>query len=83
MQGFIESQGGLLATILLTAMCLNILLTALKTIVEKISGAIPSETESKILSALQKTCDILATIIDWTSANRAHNDNPPANKPSP
>jgi hypothetical protein len=82
MQEFIAHNGGLMATVALTVMCLNILMTALKTVLEKIKDKTETQADNKMYDIVTKICNILSTVIDWTSANKEHNDDTEPTKPT-
>lgn len=75
MKDFITNNGGIIATLGLMVMCLNIGLTALKTILEKVAAG------SSELSLVTKACNVLSMIIDWLTANKEHKDDPPKSTP--
>lgn len=63
--------------VILIVMCLNVALTAVKTILEKIEASTPEVEgpDSKIVKAetlIAKINGWLKTFIDWVSANKEH-----------
>ena len=76
MQDFINSNGGLMATVGLTVLCLNIFLTAVKTVLDKVKDKTESKADNKLFDLVTKLLVVLSVIVDWTSANREHKDDP-------
>lgn len=73
----IQANGGLAITVSLILVCLNILLTAVKLVCEKIEAATP-EVEGPQTVVVQvrvwagKIAGWIAPLIDWLTGNKAH-----------
>lgn len=62
-------------TLILVLVCFNVLLTAVKTILEKVSESapeVPGTWRQKLHAYVGTACEWLAKLIDWLTANRAH-----------
>lgn len=72
MKEFILNNGGLMATVALVVVCLNILLTSVKVVLEKVKDLTPTDVDNKAYDALSKVMGVLSLIVDWASANKEH-----------
>ncbi len=72
MNDLMASQGGAIGVILLVLVCINVLLTAAKTIFEKIEPTPEKQAASKFYQGLSKVLKVLSSIIDWAQGNKAH-----------
>ena len=61
----------ILGYVLLALGCLNVLMTAAKTILENLAVALKKEGLSKAAVTLGKICEILAKVLSFISANTA------------
>lgn len=72
MSDFIAVHGGMVASILLAVVCINVALTAIKTILEKIEPTPEQLAASKFYQVVCKVVGVLTKVIDWLSANKEH-----------
>lgn len=72
MNELIERSGGLVSFVVLVAMCLNIALSALSSILEKVKGLTESKLDDKAAEIVMTIINILQKLIDFASANRQH-----------
>lgn len=72
MNNFIQSNGGVVSTVILVAMVLNFVMSGLSKALETIKDKTETKTDDKIWAVVNKIAQVLQKIIDWGSANRAH-----------
>lgn len=72
MNEIIEKIGGIGPAVIMVAICLNVLLTALSSVLDKIKDLTPSETDNKIANVVKSILGVLQNIIDIISANKKH-----------
>lgn len=67
---FIAQNGGLVATILIVVVALNLLLSGISKALEVFKDKTATNIDNKIFDALAKVLSVLQKIVDWGSANR-------------
>ena len=72
MDSLLAQHGGAIGTIIMVLVCLNILLTAVKAIFEKVVPSPEKQAESKFYQVLAKVLAVSSSIIDWVQGNKAH-----------
>lgn len=61
-----------MATVVLVVVCLNVLLTAVKVVLDKIKDLTPSDVDNKLAEVIGGFVGMLSKIVDWVSANKEH-----------
>lgn len=74
MKEFIDANGGLIQAVSLTVVCVNLVLSATKKILELVMNKTKSDVDNKAFAVVSKLADKTTKVIDWMSANRAHKD---------
>ena len=72
MNEIIEKSGGMLPFVVLVAVCLNLALSALSAILDKIKGLTESKLDDKAAEIIGSIIGLLQKLIDFASANRPH-----------
>lgn len=65
-------EGGLIATVMLIAICLNVLLSAVSKILDLIKDKTSTDLDNKASGIVQKVVVILTKAIDFIGMNRPH-----------
>lgn len=72
MTEFIQSQGGLILTVILVATALNLFLSGLGAALDMIKDKTETQLDNQIALVILKITDILKRLVDLLSANRPH-----------
>jgi hypothetical protein len=72
MNALITQAGGLLPAVILLMVCTNVVLTAVKTIIEKIDPTDEQRASNKFYPFLAKAVATLTSAIDWMQGNKEH-----------
>lgn len=68
MKELIANQGGVIALVLAVLMAYNVLMTAVKTVLEMFKV----ESENQFYQFIQKSLKLAVVAIDWLSGNKEH-----------
>ncbi len=69
LKDFIAQNGGLVGAVSVILVCVNILLTAVKAVLEKLQ---PNQPVTGVKSILVKVSGVVQGLIDWMTGNKAH-----------
>jgi divalent metal cation (Fe/Co/Zn/Cd) transporter len=72
MKEVVNSNGGLVATVLLLMVSINIVLTAVKAVIEKWEPTEEQQKNSKVLHIITKVLGVTSNVIDWMTGNKEH-----------
>lgn len=72
MNAFLETNGGLVGSVIVVAMFLNFFLSGLSKGLEVIKDKTENKVDDKIYVYVNKAAQVLQKIVDWASANRSH-----------
>lgn len=72
MNAFLETNGGLVGSVIVVAMFLNFFLSGLSKGLEVIKDKTENKVDDKIYFYVNKAAQVLQKIVDWASANRSH-----------
>ena len=72
MKEFIESQGGIILTVLFVATAFNLLLSGVAATLDFIKDKTPTNADNKAAAFVHKLIDWTKWLTDLLSANRAH-----------
>ncbi len=72
MKEFINSNGGMVGAIVLVLVCVNIALTAIKSVLEKLMPTPEKQASSSFYKGVCSVMTILTQAIDWLTGNKAH-----------
>lgn len=72
MNAFLETNGGLVGSVIVVAMFLNFFLSGLSKALEVIKDKTENKVDDKIHLYVNKAAQVLQKIVDWASANRSH-----------
>ncbi len=72
MNAFLETNGGLVGSVIVVAMFLNFFLSGLSKALEVIKDKTENKVDDKIYLYVNKAAQIIQKIVDWASANRSH-----------
>ncbi len=71
LKDLIAQNGGLVGAVSVILVCVNILLTAIKAILEKLQPD-PAKQPEGLKGVLVKVSGVVQGLIDWMTGNRAH-----------
>ncbi len=72
MNAFLETNGGLVGSVIVVAMFFNFFLSGLSKALEVIKDKTENKVDDKIYLYVNKAAQIIQKIVDWASANRSH-----------
>lgn len=72
MQEWMNQNGGMMAVVAAVVVCLNIFLSAISVILDRLEKIIPGDEDKKINVYIKSFLSVLAKVIDWVGMNKEH-----------
>lgn len=69
---FLQTNGGIIGTVVLVATIFNMVLSGVGKALDLVKDKTATQADNKVAEWILKIATILQKVIDWTSANRAH-----------
>jgi len=68
----LSTDSAMLQVVITLVICLNVLLAAVKTVLEKVKDMTKTDADNKAYAVVAKVAAMLSKVVDWVSANIEH-----------